>query len=168
MKRAFIILLFTVALFMFTACSLKTESTATANVPNPVTEYKSVEEINRAADFDVLMLPEDLGYIAVKLNLIDRNIAEVEYIRDGDDGVDIWTRQAKGKSDISGIYGVDYQEEQFNSLTVNKGRYENTDDNTLIMVAWFTDADYSYSLNATGINSASFDEIIRTMTTRSK
>ncbi len=166
-KIAFLMAVTALFAIMFTACSNARKPQPSVEVKNPVTEVKSFESIKNALGFDMVVLPEELAYSPVQFHIINKEMAEVRY-ENADKSADVWLRQKKGKEDISGIYGVSYEEENVNNISVNKGRYDNTDDGAPILVGWFYDDAFSYSASATGLDNAGFEEILKAMTSKGK
>lgn len=159
MKRIILVILATVlVLSVLTACSSQSNQ---AGVPNPVVEYKSVEEINDAAGLEMVQLSGELGYTATGYSVIDGSLAQIFYTDEAEQA-DITVRKQKGSQDISGIYGVQYSEETVNGITVNTGVYED------YRVAWFAAGGYSYSVSALGVESVAFDKIVSDLTAQAK
>lgn len=166
MKRILVFMLVVLmASSVLMACS-PAEEPAAAEVPNPMVEYDSVEKVNELVGFDMVLLPDELGYVPVKLYIIDKTLAQIDYsdrledaeTADETEKVNITLRMQKGGGDISGIYGVkNYESESFNGISVNMGKYED------ILVAWFEEGGFAYSATATGIDAGTFDKVVGAM-----
>ncbi len=160
MKRILVFILFAiVSCSLLVACSAP--PVAGAQLPNPMVEYDSASEMNKVLKFDMLQLPAELEYTPKDYYVIDKRLGQIDYTNQAED-LEITLRKAKGNEDISGIYGVDYEQESFSGLPVNMGIYEDTH------VAWFEDGGFSYSVSATGIDGATFDTLVGTVVTVEK
>ncbi len=126
-------------------------------VPNPMVEYKSLEEISKKMDYPMVELPEDMQYTLDKMYIISGNIVQLDYVDEAGD-TSICLRKAKGNEDISGIYGVEYTQETLSGIPVNVGTYQD------IHVAYFVYEDFSYSATAKGLTGVSFDNLLISLT----
>jgi len=149
--------------------SSETAETA-VNVPNPVATYKSVTGITDVVGFDMIEMPESLGYKETAYEVIDKKIAQIQYekdVKDTDDSGDeeeeapasaaesrIVLRMAEGKDDISGIYGIDYDIESHHGMDVNVGMYND------IHIAWFVDSEYAYAITGYDTDGTTFEGIL--------
>jgi hypothetical protein len=81
----------------------------TTAVSNPVSEYKTADELDGDVGFDVLMLPEETGFSPVAYQSIDHTLAEVVYGKDGEEepAAQVTVRMAAGNENICGIYGIE-------------------------------------------------------------
>lgn len=118
----------------------KSENT---QIPNPVVEYKTVEDAEKAIDFKV-PTPEKLpkGYELDSVSVISNEIFQIFY-KNGEN--EILYRAAKGSEDISGDYNEYEAEEtdEINGLSITlKG------DGSKYYTAIWNDGEFSYALGA--------------------
>jgi len=146
--------------FALCSCGPK-EAPVTTAVSNPVSEYKTADELDGDVGFDVLMLPEETGFSPVAYQSIDHTLAEVVYGKDGEEepAAQVTVRMAAGNENICGIYGIeDYGTELLQGVEVNMGEYNG------VLVAWYSYEDYSYSLATTGVDVAVFEDLVEALT----
>lgn len=118
----------------------KSENT---QIPNPVVEYKTVEDAEKAIDFKA-PTPEKLpkGYELDSVSVISNEIFHIFY-KNGEN--EILYRAAKGSEDISGDYNKYEAEEtdEINGLSITlKG------DGSKYYTAIWNDGEFSYALSA--------------------
>lgn len=125
------------------------EPSGPSNLPNPVVEYSSLEEVSDALGFDMCEAVND-SYSALTYSVIDKSIGQIVYNnQNGDTTQKITIRKAAVENDdISGIYGAVLSRE-FNvgDIPVKVMTYNDT----TIIALWSisdanSDAKYSYSL----------------------
>lgn len=173
MKKVLGAVLLVVLLTGFLASCRSSEQTpaSTQGVPNPVATYQSVTGVNDVVGFDMLELPQSLGFKAASYEAIDKTIAQMDYTKTEQqeqeqteeeeaaqtqepEGQRLTVRMAEGKDDITGIYGIEYDTEAFHGIDVNMGMYND------IHVAWWTDDAYTYAITGYEIDGASFDNVV--------
>lgn len=123
-------------------------------MPNPMVEVDSLEELCMTLGYDALVLSNKTGLKQDKYFCIDQDLAQVDYIEEGKDGVKVSIRTAAGTDDNSGVFGVEYEDSEQEGITVHTGKLEET------YVAWFTDEVLSYSVTAEGVDDEEWKEIV--------
>lgn len=123
--------------------TIKTEDKANnLQIPNPIEEYKTVEEAEKAVNFEVKQpskLPQ--GYKLTFISTISNETFQLVY-SDGEN--EITFRMAKGSEDISGDYNI-YK----NTKSVENGDLKVTyKGNGDISNAVWTDKEFAYSIYA--------------------
>ncbi len=171
LKKVAIAMVMAVICVVLGACSSSEESMPSAEVRNPVTEYDTMTALDEAVGFEMVALPETTGFVPVRYESIDKTLAQVIYERP-DNGKDkdeqdedeptasaqpvaeVTVRMAQGDENISGIYGIeDYGVDQIHGVKVNAGEYNG------VLVTWFTYEGESYSLTASGLDVAVFEDM---------
>lgn len=139
---------------LFAACS-STPSEETAEIPNPIHEYASVEELDTALGFDMLVPPAfELGE-TVAYSSIDDTIGQAIV---SVDGWNLTLRKGPGSEDISGVYGAEETKtEDIGGIFVKFGAYEG------LQVATWTSGNYSYSAvgEGAGMTEAIFESAVQ-------
>lgn len=121
------------------------EESGSVQIPNPFTEYASLEEAAAAAGFS-LTVPESVEGCARRViqvfDTTEEPMIEVIY-RNDEDTNDIYIRKAAGSGDISGDH-TQYAE----TSTVAVGELQVTmkGENGQVSLAAWTDAGYAYSI----------------------
>lgn len=180
-KRIFILTIAILAVLL-TGCrnnvSEPQQSAQTEQIANPIKTYESISKLNNALGFDMIELNPEFGFKAYEFATIDKSLGQIEYSDvafEPDEGSEpslvpqatqqtapnkrITLRMAHGDDDISGIYGVEYETEDFNGIDVNIGVYENT-----VFIGWWIYQDYCYSIAAYNIDGNTGDEMISSLT----
>lgn len=103
------------------------QSEPLAGMPNPLVEYKSYEETAEVLGFPPLALPGSSGWQPTAYIVINNEMAELRYGKKWEPEVSFTVRSyrlAEGEevSDISGLYGVRWWEENFEEQTVYTAR----------------------------------------------
>lgn len=134
-----------------TGCSSGTqepaESSAQAEIANPVEECKSLDEAEEIAGFGI-SVPEGVeDSQECIISVINKELIEIQYT--DADGNEICLRKAAGSEDISGDFS-DYPEENTTQIGGNTVLLKGSDGN--IMNATWTDGDYSYSVTCSGLS----------------
>lgn len=142
-----------------TAQSENTSVEDKAEIPNPFSEYDTVEEAAEAAGFDITVPDTIDGYPEKIIRaLITDDSKMIEVIYRNDEGSEIRIRKAPGAEDISGDYN-EYQQ----SSRLMVGEMEVTvkgNDDTVSLATW-TDNGFTYSVTAsTGITSEALSDLI--------
>ena len=122
MKKLLIILLASIAVMTLVACTNNEETPiedapaeeylepieepSTTQTPNPIQAYDTIEEAQKALDFEVEMfdsaeIPE--GFTQENISIIAGELFQVQYINK-DTKESLHYRVGKGKDDISGVY----------------------------------------------------------------
>lgn len=149
-----------------------------SEVVNPIESYDSISKLNDALGFDMIELDPNFGFIAYEYDTIDKSLGQIEYTDvlpqlEETDTTSITTQQtaepssdkhvtlrmAQSDEDITGIWGVEYETEDFNGIDVNVGVYQNT----VYIGSWVYD-NYSYSIAAYNIESGIADAMIDSLT----
>lgn len=88
-------------------------------MPNPMVEYENYREAADVLGFNPLYLPKMAGYRSDDIFVIGGKTGDIRY--SGADGSTIIIRSAKARSneDISGIYGVKWQNRRVSETTVS-------------------------------------------------
>lgn len=111
-------------------------------IPNPITEHKTIEELNNVVGFDVKLPKVGNDYKITFMSNISDDLAQVVYNNGSNE---ITYRMAKGNDDISGDYNVynDTKTVEIKGAKVtlkgNDGKYN---------VAVWSKGDYTYSLGS--------------------
>jgi hypothetical protein len=109
MKGLKVFLLCVILMISGVACS----SNGQSQLPNPIVDYDSIEDVQKAVDFDFDLLGNiPKGFTLDSTSVINKQIAQIIY-KNGEDR--ICYRVAKGSDDISGDYN-EYPVE--NSITI--------------------------------------------------
>lgn len=120
-------------------------------IPNPIMEVSSVEEMERCLDFKIPVLEKAVAQHIVLV--IDQypKIARIEYADSSTFHMEY------GTGDISGIYGgVFLQEEEIQNVRVSFYQYTNQDNVTTPYALWEKDG-FTYSLS--GGASVDFEQL---------
>lgn len=146
MKKCFVaVILCTIFAMLFSACvSTDGASSNQAQIPNPITDCKTMEEAKALAGFD-MAVPETVdGYEEKQISVIDDKLIQVRFTHGAQE---LLLRKCRGNADCSGDYNEYAQvtEEEGNGVTVTmKGA------NDRVKLAVWTDGEYSYSIGAYG------------------
>lgn len=151
LKKALSCIFCLVMLLCMTSCSADnvnsptTDDNDSAQLPNPIVHYESVEELRKAVDFD-FVVPETLpeGYHLKDMSLIAGTV--VQFIYQGDDK-ELTYRCGKvdPQTDISGDYTLYSSVDQVsidNATVTIRG-----DDDTVSLATW-EDGELNYSLHS--------------------
>lgn len=111
------------ALAVGAACFSLAGGTETAMaLPNPMVSYESVAAARDAAGFQPLYLPSISGYRMNQVWVIGGDVIDMEYVSEDLPASKFRLRTARCtermNEDISGIYGVKWEEESINGLTI--------------------------------------------------
>lgn len=129
-------------------------------VANPIQDYESYEALQDAAGFAVLDLPKTFATKNKTYCMIGDTMAEIDQI--SADNHLITIRMQKGTEDITGYFGVSFEEQPLLGVTVHVGETE--DD----MVAWWTDGTYTFALILNGSTKESFYTMLEALVNESK
>lgn len=134
----------------------------TVQIPNPFTEYATLEEAEAAVGIKVTApskLPE--GYTQKVIYAVEDYMVQIIY-SNGEN--EICFRQAKGAGDISGDYN-EYSE--VNTVTINGMEVTTKGNNSKVNVAIWTSGDYAFSIEtgtlSTGIEKDIMTEMINSI-----
>jgi hypothetical protein len=169
LKKGVIAMALAISCVLLGACGSPRESAVSVEVRNPVTEYNTMTALDEAVGFKMVALPESTGLVPVRYEAIDKTLAQVVYERPGsgkderDEAestasaqpkAEVTVRMAQGDENISGIYGIeDYGVDQVHGVKVNVGEYNG------VLVTWFAYEGESYSLTASGLDVAVFEDM---------
>lgn len=124
-----------------------TPSTNEITLPNPMEEVSDIMELQSALSFSMLDLPAYYAEEDPHYYIIDGTLGEIQCKVAGRDVV---IRQQEGSGDITGWYDVTYKELEYDSISCHYGKSDDT------FIAWWEDADYSYSVTVTDIDENDF------------
>lgn len=119
--------------------------------PSPWNEHETLDELKAAVDFPV-SFPESIDEMSISFMQEMGSIAEARY---GDGRITL--RKGTGTDDISGIY-IEYPE-----VTTLDGNITAKGEDGLIMLAVWTDGEYSYAISSDGISAEKVLEIAALM-----
>ncbi len=133
---------------------------------NQMTEYEVIEQAAKAVGFQPLDLPEGVPYRQIKLIAINNKTVEVTYERiqglwETKDSVraQFTVRTARRSDvkndDVSGIYGLTWEEADIAGLKVYK-----TQLSKLSWIIRWTQGDYAYSVMGRFIDEATYNELM--------
>ena len=128
-------------------------------IPNPFTDYGTLEEAISAVGFDFTVPDAIEGHKISLIQVLGEN-SMIQAIY-GEDEVDILVRKAIGSDDISGDYN-NYS--QTSEKTVDGRTVTMKGENDRIMVALWTEGNYTYSVGAgDGMDTDSMTALISTI-----
>ena len=128
---------------------------------NPMVEYDTYEEAEKAVGFKGLYLIAASGYDIDDIYVINNSLLSCEYEgRDTDYDLDV--RTSRGTKDNSGFYGVAYKEQQIAGVAVHVGTYKNSH------VAWWTNGTYAFSVSAEKVSQDIFNSLAENLVEASK
>ena len=137
------------------ATAKESEKEDNSQIANPWTDCATLAEAEENVGFS-LEVPEAIGgYPDKVIRTLEKEMIEVIY--KNDDG-SITIRKGNGSDDISGDYNT-YSESQ----NISVGDYDVTargNDEKVMLATWIS-GDYSYSVNATGMNIDTLTELIQ-------
>lgn len=165
MKEVISLMLGALMLLSLSACG--TRSNQPEQLPDPFTEYDSMDEAEDATGFP-LTVPEtmnDYSKHTIRAMVGKDNMIEVIYCNDSEDDEatkenEIRIRKAVGNEDISGDY-TDYTESS--TVTVGNLLVSTKGENGKIRLATWSNGDYTYSIGfyfGTGISSEDLNGFI--------
>ncbi len=126
-------------------------------IVNPMVSYDTIEELEKAVGFTCKTMPEHTGYTLARCESIDKMIGQMVYMDKGTGEKEFVLRTAKGNADISGYYGVTYEERELDGVVINLG-FSGAD-----AVAWWCDEEYAYSATAADIDEQVFLDCLSTV-----
>lgn len=126
-------------------------------LPNPITEYKTLEELNAALNFE-LKLPRITGYKANGYRDYLKTVAEITFVKN-DKEIDY--RMSVGTENNSGVFT---QFEEVKNVTLNGTPVIfNKIGNTVQLITWTKD-NFSYSVSApSGLSESAARRLVRTL-----
>lgn len=126
-------------------------------LPNPITEYKTFEELNTALSFDV-KLPRITGYKANSYRDYTKTLAEITFVKN-DKEIDY--RMSVGTENNSGVFT---QFEEVKNVTLNGTPVIfSKSDNMVQLITWTKD-NFSYSVSApSGLTESAARRLVRTL-----
>lgn len=133
-----------------------------AQLPNPIVEYGSYEELCQAVGFNMVQL-QYLGLEPVTYASIDGTLAEIIYGADAGDATVTLREQQGVDTDISGVYGVQYETYDLDATQVRIGKLADPDHAGTIQAAWFSYGGNSYSVSATGMSDFEFPALAQSL-----
>lgn len=135
------------------AAIVKTNTEDGIDIINPIENFDTIDDAQKALKFKVTVPKELLGKYNIKyINTISRNVFQICYINGQND---IIFRMGQGIEDISGDYN---NYETNNTVNINGSNVKLKGDNNLIKVAVWNVNNMSYSISIT--NGMKQDEII--------
>lgn len=135
------------------AAIVKTNTEDGIDIINPIENFDTIDDAQKALKFKVTVPKELLGKYNIKyINTISRNVFQICYINKQND---IIFRMGQGIEDISGDYN---NYETNNTVNINGSNVKLKGDNDLIKVAVWNLNNMSYSISIT--NGMKQDEII--------
>lgn len=126
-------------------------------LPNPITEYKSLEELDAALSFEV-KLPKITGYKANSYRDYLKTLAEITFVKD-DKEIDY--RMSVGTENNSGVFT---QFEEVKNVTLSGTPVVfNKSGNTVQLITWTKD-NFSYSVSApSGLTESAARRLVRSL-----
>jgi hypothetical protein len=135
------------------ATIVKTNTDDGINIINPIENFDTIDDAQKALKFKVTIPKELLGKYNIKyINTISRNVFQICYINGQND---IIFRMGQGIEDISGDYN---NYETNNTVNINGSNVKLKGDNDLIKVAVWSANNMTYSISIT--NGMKQDDII--------
>lgn len=126
-------------------------------LPNPITEYKTLEELNTALSFDV-KLPKITGYKADSYRDYLKTLAEITFVKD-DKEIDY--RMSVGTENNSGVF-TQFEEVKNVTLSGTPVVFSKTE-NKVQLITWTKD-NFSYSVYApSGLNESAARRLVRSL-----
>ena len=143
--------------------ALDGEDGGDVQIPDPFTEYASMDKAAAAAGFD-MMVPESVeGYSDRTIRVLsnDENGSMIEVIcRNGDAENELRIRKAEGSEDISGDYN---QYAESNTITVGELQVTMKGESGQVQLATWANNGYTYSIgiyDENGISSDAMAELV--------
>ncbi len=128
---------------------------------NPMVEYSTFPELEKQIDFEYLIIPESNGFQCENIYLISKETVDIDYVSKENAEVEACVRTAKGNEDISGYYGMSYQEEKIGDITVQKGEFKGETKDEYARVAWWTNGSFTYAVSFKRLEAeAVFDSLL--------
>lgn len=134
-------------------------------IPNPFTEYKSIELAEKAVAFDVKIpsyIPD--GFSFDYASTMGNDFIQIGY--KNADGAEILYRMAKGSDDISGDYNKydSVKTVKINGIdvTLRTGSKTSVDGDDSASAIW-TDGDYSFSVYCSNVGSVDAEAVIKSI-----
>lgn len=132
------------------------DSTKT-ELPNPITEYKTFDELNAALDFEV-KLPKITGYKANSYRDYLKTLAEVTFVKN-DKEIDY--RMSVGTENNSGVFT---QFEEVKNVTLNGTPVIFSKSNNTVQLITWTKDNISYSVSApSGLSESAARRLVRSL-----
>lgn len=127
-----------------------------AQIPNPWTEYASIEDAEAAVGFDVTLPELPDGYVLSYIQaLTERGLLEIPYENESGDELSI--RKAPGDGDISGDYN-DYAQSDTITVSDREVTLKGNDD-AVNLAIWAKDR-YTYAVSASaGLSAEGMSEL---------
>lgn len=153
------------------AMPVSSEAAVMQNVgmPNPMVSYDTVQAAAKEAGFQPLYLPAISGYHVDFVYVISKNVVDIGYTRDGDTETTLRVRTARassqGNKDISGVYGVKWQNQTIDNTKVSIAKVEGVDKsktNPDGYAAHWQIGDMLYSVSAEHIAQPEFMHLLET------
>jgi hypothetical protein len=143
MKKLIVVILCTVMSLMLVACSGNsvTDSQADAQIPNPFVDFKTLEEAQKLAGFDIT-LPDNMpeGYSKSAIRAVKDTMIEIIY-RNGENEIRI--RKGAGSEDISGAYN---EYTVIDTVTVGNLQVTMKGNDGKVNVAIWVDGEYTFAI----------------------
>ena len=130
----------------------------TTQIPNPIVEYKTLEEAQKAVGFDFKAPEEVTGFENKNISVISNELIQIIYSNDNNE---VCVRKAKGSDDISGDYNAykNLKTEKINDCDVTlRG------ENDKIGSAVWTKGDYAYSVSISyGVSESEIMKVVESV-----
>ena len=137
-----------------------TQTEPAAALPNPMTSYKTYEELSQAVNFAPLYIPKKSGYTVNEFLSINNKIAEIRYGRRWEPEVSLAVRTYKRApneelQDISGVNGAKWRVDESAGTTIYLTKINDTNH----AAAWAV-GDYTFSAYVQNLSFAAFYALV--------
>lgn len=130
------------------------------NLPNPITQYQTYEELSQAVNFAPLYIPKKSGYTVNEFLSINDKVAEIRYGRRWEPEVSLSVRTYKRApneelQDISGVQGAKWRVDESAGSTLYLTKINDTDH----AAAWAV-GNYTFSAYVQNLSFAAFYALV--------
>ena len=137
-----------------------TQTEPAATLPNPITTYKTYDELSKAVNFAPLYIPKKSGYTVNEFLSIDKKVAEIRYGRRWEPEVSLSVRTYKRApneelQDISGVQGAKWRVDESAGTTIYLTKINDGDH----AAAWAV-GDYTFSAYVQNLSFAAFYALV--------
>lgn len=154
MKKIIVFVLSAIITLSLAACG---SNEKTAEIPNPFTEYSSIDEAVKAVGLEI-SVPDSIDGYADRIIRVDPDHKMIEVIYKNSDDAEIRIRKAVGSEDVSGDY-TKYA--QSSATTIGDLNVTMKGANDKVSVAVWTNGDYAYSITcSTAQNKAKMTDLV--------
>lgn len=130
-------------------------------MPNPIVEYQTYTDAANNAGFKPLVLPQISGWSCNYISVISGKVADLGFKSSYDNDAVLRVRTARADSpygkDISGVYGVKWQNQVINGTTVS---IASINGGAAGWVAHWQHGSYVFSAQAAGLNQQQFMQVL--------